>query len=93
MKFSKISSISVWKFAISIVILLVSIELFPLGLSVTLGTPLSLAQTLNSRKLEADRLMKQGFELVEASQFEDAIKSWKQAIKNYSEIKAFVKER
>jgi CHAT domain-containing protein/tetratricopeptide (TPR) repeat protein len=87
MKFSKISSISIWKFAISLTILLISIESFPLGLSVALGTPQSLAQTLDPRKVEADKLLQQGIRQNEKGLFSYALKSLQAALKIYQEIK------
>ena len=46
-----------------------------------------LAQTPADRKAEADRLLQQGFEQFEISQFEAALQSWQQALIIYREIK------
>jgi hypothetical protein len=50
-----------------------------------LETPLVLAQTVNTRKTEADRLLKQGNAQVE-KEFTLALKSLKQALKIYREL-------
>ncbi|BAY64566.1 TPR repeat-containing protein [Calothrix brevissima NIES-22] len=46
-----------------------------------------LAQTPADRKAEADRLLNQGVEQYQTSQFEAALKSWQQALIIYREIK------
>ncbi|MEH1765571.1 MAG: CHAT domain-containing protein [Nostoc sp.] len=46
-----------------------------------------LAQTPAERKVEADRLLQQGFEQYQTSQFEAALQSWQQALIIYQEIK------
>ncbi|BAY26273.1 TPR repeat-containing protein [Calothrix sp. NIES-2100] len=46
-----------------------------------------LAQTANDRKAEADRLLNQGIEQAQTSQFEAAIQSWEKALIIYREIK------
>ena len=63
-----------------------------LGGSLSIAPPLllpALAQTpeISSKKKEADRLLNQGTELFQGSQFEEALKSWQQALKLYREIK------
>ncbi len=45
-----------------------------------------LAQTPSSRKAEADRLLQQGIEQYQTSQFEAALKSWEQALIIYREL-------
>jgi tetratricopeptide (TPR) repeat protein len=46
-----------------------------------------LAQTGNQRKTEADRLLQQGFQQAQNSQFTPALQSWRQALQIYREIK------
>ena len=46
-----------------------------------------LAQTPKDRKAQADRLLQQGFEQFQTSQFEAALQSWQQALIIYQEIK------
>nr|WP_089126292.1 CHAT domain-containing tetratricopeptide repeat protein [Tolypothrix sp. NIES-4075] len=46
-----------------------------------------LAQTVNQRKAEADRLLQQGIQQVQTSQFTAALQSWQQALQIYREIK------
>ncbi len=46
-----------------------------------------LAQTPDARKAEADRLLQQGVEQFQTSQFEAALQSWQQALTIYREIK------
>ncbi|AFZ01264.1 tetratricopeptide repeat protein [Calothrix sp. PCC 6303] len=63
--------------------------------STSLGSSLSmvftesrvLAQTVDSRKAEADRLLQQGIQQFETSQFTVALQSWQQALQIYREIK------
>ncbi len=52
----------------------------PLNLKAPLYTPQALAQTLDSRKAEAERLVRQGFEQSQTSQYEAAIESFQQAL-------------
>ncbi|MBD1943865.1 CHAT domain-containing protein [Coleofasciculus sp. FACHB-712] len=52
-----------------------------------LRTPRVLAQTQADRKAEADRLLQQGFQQLQTSQFEAALQSWQQALTIYREIK------
>jgi tetratricopeptide (TPR) repeat protein len=47
----------------------------------------ALAQTLDARKLEAERLFQQGNQQYQTSQFEAALQSWQQALIIYREIK------
>ncbi|MDF5716797.1 MAG: CHAT domain-containing protein [Rhizonema sp. NSF051] len=53
----------------------------------TFGKPAVVAQTPDARKAEADRLLQQGIEQYQTSQFEAALKSWSQALIIYREIK------
>ncbi len=46
-----------------------------------------LAQTPDARKAEADRLLQQGIQQAQTSQFEAALQSWQQALIIYREIK------
>ncbi|NEU76423.1 CHAT domain-containing protein [Hassallia byssoidea VB512170] len=46
-----------------------------------------LAQTVNPRKASADRLLQQGLQQYQTSQFTAALQSWQQALKIYREIK------
>jgi CHAT domain-containing protein/tetratricopeptide (TPR) repeat protein len=46
-----------------------------------------LAQTVDGRKAEADRLLRQGIQQFDTSQFTDALQSWEQALTIYREIK------
>ncbi|MDF5718988.1 MAG: CHAT domain-containing protein [Rhizonema sp. PD37] len=54
---------------------------------VTFGKPAVVAQTPDARKAEADRLLQQGNEQFQTSQFEAALKFWSQALIIYREIK------
>jgi hypothetical protein len=45
------------------------------------------AQTPEARKAEADRLLQQGIQQAQSSQFEAALQSWQQALTIYREIK------
>ena len=45
------------------------------------------AQTTQNRKAEADRLLEQGNQQFQISQFENAFQSWQQALTIYQEIK------
>ena len=49
--------------------------------------PQALAQNPAGRKAEADRLLKQGVEQFQTSQFQPALQSWQQAVIVYREIK------
>jgi CHAT domain-containing protein len=53
----------------------------------TFPTTQALAQTPDARKAEADRLLQQGREQFQTSQFEAALQSWQQALSLYREIK------
>ncbi|UKO99718.1 CHAT domain-containing protein [Nostoc sp. UHCC 0870] len=81
MRYSKISTTAFITF-----ILTVSIP-FPAKLPAFLQVSQVLAQTADARKAEADRLLQQGIEQFETSQFTDALQSWQQALQLYREIK------
>jgi CHAT domain-containing protein len=77
---------------IAALITLVTAISTPLTLSfpLLLGTPRALAQTTNARnarKAEAYRLLQQGNQQYQISQFEAALQSWQQALTIYREIK------
>jgi CHAT domain-containing protein/uncharacterized protein HemY len=55
-----------------------------LSMGLTLGV---LAQTVDARKAEADKLLLQGIKQAQTSQFTAALQSWEQALKIYREIK------
>ena len=63
----------------------VEIDLRPLSVG-SQGREL-LAQGIDSRKAEADRLLQQGIKQHKTSQFEAALQSWQQALIIYREIK------
>jgi CHAT domain-containing protein len=46
-----------------------------------------LAQTVNPRKAEADKLFQEGEKLYNSSQYSPALKSWEEALKIYTEIR------
>jgi CHAT domain-containing protein/Flp pilus assembly protein TadD len=50
-------------------------------------TLVSLAQTMQDQKAEADRLLQQGIQQFQTSQFEAAMQSWQQALQIYRELK------
>jgi CHAT domain-containing protein len=60
---------------------------FPLKLPAPLKVLQPLAQTPDTRKVEADRLLQQATEQYQTSQFEAAKQSWQQALTIYREIK------
>jgi CHAT domain-containing protein/Flp pilus assembly protein TadD len=53
----------------------------------SLGGAQVVAQTVDARKAEADRLLQQGIEQHKTSQFTAALQSWQQALQIYREIK------
>ena len=57
------------------------------SLPIVLNASRVLAQNVDARKAEADRLFYQGDRQFQTSQFEAALQSWKQALKIYREIK------
>jgi tetratricopeptide (TPR) repeat protein len=56
------------------------------GLDVSIAKE-AVAQAVDGRKVEADRLLEQGLQQYKASQFEAALQSWEKALKLYREIK------
>ncbi|MBD2181064.1 CHAT domain-containing protein [Planktothrix sp. FACHB-1355] len=77
-----------WKLTLSSVSLLVTVSTaLPINLLVPFSVPQVLAQTVEERKAEADRLFQQGLEQYHTSQIEVALQSWKQALTMYREIK------
>ena len=57
-----------------------------LGGSVALAVDPVVAQVQNDRKAEADRLLQQGIQQYQISQFWEALQSWEQALAIYREI-------
>ena len=57
------------------------------SLPMLLMTSPVLAQTVDARKAEADRLIEQGAKQIQVKQFNAALQSWKQALHIYREIK------
>ena len=55
--------------------------------STIVWTEVSIAQTVDQRKAEADRFLQQGIQQYQVSQFEAALQSWQQSLKLYREIK------
>ncbi|WNF14454.1 tetratricopeptide repeat protein [Microcystis aeruginosa] len=49
--------------------------------------PAVMAQNTNARKAEADRLLQQGIQQYQTSQFREALQSWEKALQIYREIK------
>jgi CHAT domain-containing protein len=70
----------------STVLVLVATVTLPM-LPVALWVEVGVAQEVNSRKVEADRLLQQGIQQAQVSQFEAAFQSWQQALTIYREIK------
>ncbi len=72
-------------------VFLASISLFLLATIPLLTTPDSLlpaiAQTTDARKTEADRLLEQGIQQYQTSQFPTALDSWQQALQIFRSIK------
>ncbi|HBE34372.1 MAG TPA: Fis family transcriptional regulator, partial [Cyanobacteria bacterium UBA11368] len=58
-----------------------------LNLKANWGVPKVLAQTTAERKAQADRLLEQGIQQFQTSQFRAALQSWEQALTIYREIK------
>ena len=67
--------------------LLLTVALPVTNLPSLLITPQVLAQTVDARKAEADRLLQQGIKQFQTSQFTPALQSWEQALKIYRKIK------
>jgi CHAT domain-containing protein/Flp pilus assembly protein TadD len=75
-------------FAVLIVLVATVVEMPPsLNLKANWGVPKVLAQTTAQRKAEADRLLEQGIQQYQTSQFRAALQSWQQALAIYREIK------
>ncbi|MDF5718982.1 MAG: CHAT domain-containing protein [Rhizonema sp. PD37] len=78
-----------YKIGLSVFITLLTV----LSTSLTTNLPVAftasqvLAQTVNERKAEADRLLQQGIQQYKTSQFQAALQSWQQALIIYREIK------
>ena len=75
--------------ALSFLALVIATASTPITFSLS-GSPGELrvlAQTPQARKAEADRLLNQGKQQYEISQFEAALRSWQQALIIYREIK------
>jgi tetratricopeptide (TPR) repeat protein len=75
------------KLSAFVTLLVVLSSSFVPNLPMVLMTSRVLAQTVDVRKAEADRLLKQGYEQYQISQFTAALQSWEQALKIYREIK------
>ncbi|BAY66438.1 TPR repeat-containing protein [Calothrix brevissima NIES-22] len=76
------------KIALSFLALVIATAFTPITFSP--GTPGELrvlAQTPQAKKAEADRLIEQGVQQYQTSQFEAALRSWQQALIIYQEIK------
>jgi len=75
-------------FAVLIVLVATVVEMPPsLNLKANWGVPKVLAQTTAQRKAQADRLLEQGIQQYETSQFRAALQSLQQALAIYLEIK------
>ena len=69
-------------------IVLTLIGLLTIAPVITVATTIGVqAKTVDSRKVEADRLLRQGLQQYETRQFEAAIQSWQQSLNLYREIK------
>jgi CHAT domain-containing protein/tetratricopeptide (TPR) repeat protein len=77
------------KIGIAALIALLTATLTPIhpNLPLILGTPQALAQSTDTRKAKADRLLQQGIQQAQTSQFQAALQSWEQALTIYREIK------
>lgn len=77
-------------------IFLTSISLFLVAAAPLLPTSYfllpAIAQTINARQAEADRLLKQGLQQYQTSQFQAALNSWQQALQIYRALKNHHKE-
>ncbi|BAY60055.1 TPR repeat-containing protein [Calothrix brevissima NIES-22] len=76
------------KIGLSFLALVIATASIPITFSLwaTSGELRVLAQTPQARKAEADRLLKQGIEQFQTSQFTTALQSWQQALSIYREI-------
>lgn len=63
-----------------LIALLTSLAPFSLQFSAALTVPQVLAQSPSSRKTEADRLLQQGVQQFQSSQFQAALQSFQQAL-------------
>ncbi|MUG93458.1 tetratricopeptide repeat protein [Scytonema sp. UIC 10036] len=77
------------KLGLGVFICLLAVVSTSLGssLPIVFGASRILAQTTDTKKAEADRLLQQGREQYKTSEFEAALKSWQQALYLYREIK------
>jgi CHAT domain-containing protein/uncharacterized protein HemY len=75
------------KLSAFVTLLVVLSSSFVPNLPMVLMTSRVLAQTVDARKAEADRLFQQGIEQAQTSQLTAALQSWEQALKIYREIK------
>jgi CHAT domain-containing protein/lipopolysaccharide biosynthesis regulator YciM len=73
--------------AILIAVIANSAPPFGYNIAVLSGSTRVLAQTTNTRKQEADRLLEQGNKQINISQFEAALRSYQQALQIYQSIK------
>jgi tetratricopeptide (TPR) repeat protein len=74
---------------LTLITLLTTIGQTPINLPAIVGITQALAQTPQARKAEADRLLKQGNQQLQTSQFEAALQSLNQALTLYREIKDY----
>ncbi|MDZ7959783.1 MAG: tetratricopeptide repeat protein [Aulosira sp. DedQUE10] len=72
---------------VTLIALLTTIAQTPINRSAIVGIQEALAQTPQARIAEADRLIEQGKQQYQTSQFEAALRSWQQALIIYREIK------
>ncbi|QIR40812.1 tetratricopeptide repeat protein [Tolypothrix sp. PCC 7910] len=72
---------------LTLITLLTTIGQAPINRSAIVGIQEALAQNPQARKAEADRLLDQGVQQYQTSQFEAALRSWQQALIIYREIK------
>jgi hypothetical protein len=71
---------------VSLVTLLVTVLPAEIGKVGSIAIPSAQAQVQDARKAEADRLLDQGLQQFQTSQFEAALQSWQQALVLYREI-------
>ena len=62
-------------------------ESYGVNFKLTLLNSSAVAQTVNDREAEADRLLEQGIKQIENSQFQNALQSWENSLAIYQEIK------
>jgi tetratricopeptide (TPR) repeat protein len=77
------------KIGLGLFICLLTVVSTSLGsnLPMVVATSRVLAQSNTDRKVEADRLLNQGIQQYQTSQFEAGLNSWQQALQIYREIK------